>query len=109
MDYHSKCDILMNAASYKSKNSIIRLIKNIDNLKQLAIMGNAVAASIVIDLEDALANSKITSQQRKCIELIYIMGYSYEDVCQIFNYKSDYSITQYLNGGIKNIMKYLDD
>ncbi len=109
MDYHAKCDILMNSVSYKSKNSIVNLIKNLNNLNQLAIMGNSAAASIVIDIQDALKYSGMTDKQAECINLALIEGYTYAEICDMLGYKSKTAVTDFINGGVKKMIKYLKD
>jgi DNA-directed RNA polymerase specialized sigma24 family protein len=72
-------------------------------------MGNSAAASVAIDIRDALKYSNMTDKQEQCIHLSLIEGYTYAEICEMFEYKSKTAVTDFINGGIKKMIKYLND
>lgn len=98
---------LMNMASYTSIKSIKMLLTNIHNMKRLAEMGDSVSASIVVDLLTAVSHQSLTEKQRQAVILKFFYRFTYEDIAEVMDVKSTYSVRKHIDGGLKKVRRVL--
>ena len=66
------------------KGTAIRILHEWKNVVAEADRGSNVAITLLMDLELAFVNAKLTNKQYKALELTYYYGYSKRDAALIF-------------------------
>ena len=99
---------LMAIANYGDAKQLKNLYRNYHNLDELSENGDTVAASIYIDLKTALHCNYLTELQRVCIMKHLIEKSTLREVSEDIN-KSSSTIRGAINGGLKRIMKSLEE
>lgn len=100
---------LMNIADYSNKNHLKNLFKNYSNLEELSQCGDTVAASIFIDLREALdpANGIVTTLERTWMIMHYIDKLTMKEIASNFN--RDTSAVHYrIESGIRRVQAALE-
>lgn len=98
---------LMALADYNNQAKLKHLLRNFLNLHSLAEAGDSVAASIYVDLKTALFSTYLTELQRVCIYEHLVHKSTLSELAGDIK-KSESTIRQAVNGGIKNIQKALE-
>lgn len=98
---------LMNIARYNNIKKLKQLYRNLSNLLKLAAMGDAVAASIYVDLSTALYECNVvTINQKRYIIAHVVENLTLLEVSQI--YDRDISVIhESVNAGLKRLSRYL--
>lgn len=99
---------LMEQADYKNPKKLQNLVKNYDNIRKLAKMGDGVALSIYVDLKHAIYIKKVlTDKQMECIEAVLINDMSLTEYAGD-TFRSVETIRNSISGGIKRLSKELE-
>ncbi len=99
-------DALDNVAQYESIAQLKHILKNMNNLRQMAEKGNQTAHAIWMDLDMALRNKYLTDKQRKVMYMKFIGKETNNYIAQEMNI-SETAVRKHINGALKRIQRLL--
>ena len=98
---------LLNYADYTDERKLRQLISSYNALYALAQKGDTVAASIFVDLKNALYTEGVLSvSQRECIEMCVIDGTTQDDAAKILGVSRE-TVKTHVKRGMTKIYDFL--